>query len=104
MIPRLPCKYYYHYAHNYTVLTLRCRRKVFTYIYLGIFAPSVPLLILGAAMGGAVPVVTGWAEAYESYGTGGVMAAMLEPAGGFGKFVLVLLALSVIGNIGISSK
>lgn len=55
-------------------------------------------------MGGAVPVVEGWAEAYEAYGTGGVMAAMLEPAGGFGKFVLVLLALSVIGNIGISSK
>ncbi|KAI0441541.1 NCS1 nucleoside transporter [Xylaria telfairii] len=77
-------------------------RKVFTYIYLGIFTPSVPLLILGAAMGGAVPVVPGWTEAYESYGTGGLMAAMLEPAGGFGKFVLVLLALSVIGNIGIS--
>ncbi|KAI0393188.1 NCS1 nucleoside transporter [Xylariaceae sp. FL0594] len=77
-------------------------RKVFTYIYLGIFTPSVPLLILGAAMGGAVPVVPGWAEAYEAYGPGGVMAAMLEPAGGFGKFVLVLLALSVIGNIGIS--
>ncbi|KAI1190445.1 NCS1 nucleoside transporter [Nemania serpens] len=77
-------------------------RKVFTYIYLGIFTPSVPLLILGAAMGGAVPVVPGWAEAYESYGAGGVTAAMLEPAGGFGKFVLVLLALSVIGNIGIS--
>jgi purine-cytosine permease-like protein len=53
-------------------------------------------------MGGAVPVVPGWADAYEAYGAGGVMAAMLEPAGGFGKFVLVLLALSVIGNIGIS--
>ncbi|TRX98841.1 hypothetical protein FHL15_000183 [Xylaria flabelliformis] len=77
-------------------------RKVFTYIYLGMFTPSVPLLILGAAMGGAVPVVAGWSEAYESYGTGGLMAVMLEPAGGFGKFVLVLLALSVIGNIGIS--
>ncbi|KAI1349640.1 NCS1 nucleoside transporter [Xylaria sp. FL0043] len=77
-------------------------RKVFTYLYLGIFTPSVPLLILGAAMGGAVPVVAGWTEAYESYGTGGIMAAMLEPVGGFGKFVLVLLALSVIGNIGIS--
>ncbi|KAJ3578962.1 hypothetical protein NPX13_g1603 [Xylaria arbuscula] len=77
-------------------------RKVFTYIYLGIFTPSVPLLILGAAMGGAVPVVPGWADAYESYGTGGIMALMLEPVGGFGKFVLVLLAFSVIGNIGIS--
>ncbi|KAI0159747.1 NCS1 nucleoside transporter [Xylariaceae sp. FL1272] len=77
-------------------------RKIFTYIYLGMFTPSVPLLILGAAMGGAIPVVDGWADAYDSYGAGGVMAAMLEPAGGFGKFVLVLLAVSVIGNIGIS--
>ena len=30
---------------------------------------------------------------------GGVLVAMLEPAGGFGKFVAVLLALSVVGNI-----
>ena len=30
------------------------------------------------------------------------MSEMLAPAGGFGKFVLVLLALSVIGNIAVS--
>ena len=30
---------------------------------------------------------------------GGILVAMLEPAGGFGKFVSVLLALSVVGNI-----
>ena len=53
-------------------------------------------------MGGAVPVVPGWAEAYSSYGAGGVLAAMLEPAQGFGKFVLVLLALSVLGQLAIS--
>ena len=78
------------------------RIKVFTYIYLGLLTPSVPLLILGSAMGGAVPVVPGWADAYAAYGAGGVFAAMLAPVGGFGKFVLVLLALSVLGQLAIS--
>jgi purine-cytosine permease-like protein len=53
-------------------------------------------------MGGAVPVVEGWSDAYEAYGAGGVLAEMLSVSGGFGKFVLVLLALSVLGNIAIS--
>jgi purine-cytosine permease-like protein len=66
------------------------------------FTPSVPLLILGAAIGGALPNVESWNAAFEVYGIGGVMAVMLEPAGGFGKFVLVMLALSVIGNISMS--
>lgn len=78
------------------------RIKVFTYIYLGLLTPSVPLLILGSAMGGAVPMVPGWADAYAAYGAGGVFAAMLAPVGGFGKFVLVLLALSVLGQLAIS--
>lgn len=78
------------------------RVRIFTYIYLGLLTPSVPLLILGAAMGGAVPVVDGWADAYDAYGAGGVLAAMVSSVGGFGKFVLVLLALSVLGNIAMS--
>jgi purine-cytosine permease-like protein len=53
-------------------------------------------------MGGAVSTVDGWADAYYAYGAGGILGMMLEPAGGFGKFVLVLLALSVVGNIAIS--
>ncbi|CAN8102725.1 unnamed protein product [Discula destructiva] len=78
------------------------KRTIFASYYLGMFLPSVPLLILGAAIGGAVPNVPSWAAAYEQLGIGGVMYEMLAPAGGFGKFVLVLLALSVIGNIAIS--
>ncbi|SPQ19937.1 a2d298bd-126c-408d-9260-45bf0d9d1fd3 [Thermothielavioides terrestris] len=76
--------------------------KIFLYIYAGLLLPSVPLLILGAAIGGAVPNVPAWKAAYAATGIGGVMAEMLAPAGGFGKFVLVMLALSVIGNIAIS--
>ncbi|TIC99885.1 Purine-cytosine permease fcyB [Colletotrichum higginsianum] len=75
---------------------------IFSYIYLGIITPSVPLLILGAAIGGALNNVPEWKSGWDAYGIGGVMAAMLTPAGGFGKFVLVVLALSVIGNIATS--
>ncbi|KAK0641633.1 permease for cytosine/purines, uracil, thiamine, allantoin-domain-containing protein [Cercophora newfieldiana] len=77
--------------------------KVFAYMYLGFLVSSVPLLILGAAIGGAVPNVPSWQAAYEVTGIGGVMREMLAPAGGFGKFILVLLALSVTGNIAIST-
>ncbi len=34
--------------------------------------------------------------AYESFGVGGPLAKALEPAGGFGKFLLVLAGLSSI--------
>lgn len=53
-------------------------------------------MILGAAIGGALPAVSAWDEGYRFYEIGGVMAAMLQPAGGFGKFLLVLLALSIV--------
>ena len=78
------------------------RLKIFTYTYLGFFLPSVPLLILGAAIGGAVPQVPAWEAAYAVSGVGGVFREMLRPAGGFGCFVVVLLALSVVGNVAIS--
>ena len=74
-------------------------RKVFLYTYLGLSIPNIMLLVLGAAMGGALPNNDSWQAGYESTSIGGVLAAMLEPAGGFGKFLLVLLAFSVIGNI-----
>ncbi|KAF4437416.1 hypothetical protein F53441_13050 [Fusarium austroafricanum] len=77
--------------------------KVFTYVYLGLTAPSTPLLILGAAIGGAIPNVESWQTAWDNYGIGGVMAGMLKPAGGFGKLVLVVLALNVVGNMVLSN-
>ncbi len=83
-------------------LTVYGRVRIFFYIYLGLLLPSVPLLILGAAIGGVVPNVESWQLAYMRSGVGGVMYEMLTPAGGFGKFIVVLLALSPIGNISIS--
>lgn len=71
-------------------------------MYLGLLTPSTPLLILGAAIGGALPNVESWQSAWDAYGIAGVLAEMLRPAGGFGKFVLVVLALSLVGNMVLS--
>ncbi|KAK1826759.1 hypothetical protein QBC39DRAFT_316262 [Podospora conica] len=79
------------------------KRKTFALIYLGLLLPAVPLLILGAAIGGAVPLVPAWSATYPVTGIGGILREMLSPAGRFGDVVLVLLALSVIGNIAMST-
>ncbi|EER29121.1 hypothetical protein D8B26_000395 [Coccidioides posadasii str. Silveira] len=74
-------------------------KRIFAYVYLGLFVPTVPLMILGAAVGGAVPNVPDWAQAHETGSVGAIFASMLSPAGGFGKFITVLLAFSTLGNI-----
>ncbi|OIW32643.1 hypothetical protein CONLIGDRAFT_613281 [Coniochaeta ligniaria NRRL 30616] len=73
--------------------------RMFSYTYSGLFFPTVPLMVLGAAIGGATPNVPSWSEGYDNFSVGGVLMAMLTPAGGFGKFVAVLLSLSVVGNL-----
>ena len=56
-------------------------------------------MILGAAIGGATPNVPAWMNGYQTNAAGGVLAAMLHPAGGFGRFVTVILAFSMVGNL-----
>lgn len=79
------------------VLT-RNRLRLFLYAWLGLCIPSVVLMTLGAAIGATVPVIPEWSDAYDINSIGGVMDAMLRPAGGFGRFVTLILALSVIAN------
>ena len=83
-------------------LTRALRKRIFTYLFMALITPSVPLLIFGAAIGGAIPNMPAWKESFEGYGIGGVMAEILVPIGGFGKVILVVLALSIIGNVAIS--
>ncbi|KAL2208561.1 hypothetical protein CC79DRAFT_1270914 [Sarocladium strictum] len=73
--------------------------RIFAYTYAGLFFPTVPLMVLGAAIGGATPNIESWSEGYDRFIVGGVLQAMLLPAGGFGRFVAVLLSLSVVGNL-----
>ncbi|KAK1961477.1 NCS1 nucleoside transporter [Colletotrichum sublineola] len=73
--------------------------RVFVYSYLGLILPTILLMTLGSAIGGAMTSVLEWQEGYNSTLVGEVLAAMLAPAGGFGKFVVVVLAFTLLGNI-----
>ncbi|KAI1082530.1 permease for cytosine/purines, uracil, thiamine, allantoin-domain-containing protein [Whalleya microplaca] len=73
--------------------------KLFFYGYAGLLLPSVLLMVLGSAIAGAISSVPEWQEGYDATSVGGVLAAMLSRAGGFGKFVVVVLSLTLLGNI-----
>ncbi|TFK41715.1 cytosine-purine permease [Crucibulum laeve] len=73
--------------------------KIFCYSYLGLIIPIILLQCLGAAAAVAASVVPEWEEAYTGGNVGGLLEAMLRPAGNFGKFLTVLLSLSVAANI-----
>ena len=74
------------------------RPRLYIYIFLGQYLPTATLMILGAAIGGALPNVPTWSEAYDSYSVGGVVTVMLtSTAGTYGKVIAVLLALTLTG-------
>lgn len=73
--------------------------RIALYTFFGLSLPTIFLMILGAAMGGVIPNVPAWQEGYESNAAGGILSAMLRPTGGFGRFVTVVLAFSMLGNI-----
>jgi purine-cytosine permease-like protein len=77
--------------------------KIFTYTYLGLAVPTILLMILGSAIGNAIPNVPAWKAGYDARLVGGVLAAMLESLGGFGKFLVVLLSFSLLGNLAATS-
>lgn len=60
-------------------------------------------MILGSAIGNAIPNVPAWKAGYDETLVGGVLAAMLSSAGGFGKFLVVLLSFSLLGNLAATS-
>ena len=69
---------------------------VFWLTYIGLNLPCILIEALGAAE--ATVTRADWQQQYADGGVGGLLAASLSPAGGFGKFLLVLLALSIVGN------
>lgn len=73
--------------------------RIFLYAYLGLTVPTILLMTLGAAIGGAIPSIPDWEQGYNNNLVGGTMAAMLARAGGFGGFVVVVLALTLLGNL-----
>ncbi|KAF8991744.1 cytosine-purine permease, partial [Cyathus striatus] len=73
--------------------------KIFWYSYLGLLTPLVLLQSFGAVVAASAPSVPSWAEGYTGGNVGGLLEAMLRPTGNFGKFLTVLLSLSVAPNI-----
>jgi len=72
------------------------RWKIFIATYIGICVPTVLVQTLGAALFTGVATNHAWKVAYHDAGVGGPLKMALLPAGGFGKFLLVLAALSSI--------
>jgi purine-cytosine permease-like protein len=73
--------------------------RIAFYTYVGLALPTILLMTLGAAMGGATPNIPDWQAGYDLNAASGVLSAMLHPAGGFGRFVTVVLAFSMLGNL-----
>ncbi|KAF8189306.1 hypothetical protein BJ912DRAFT_377421 [Pholiota molesta] len=77
----------------------RASWKVFWYSYTGLFVPTALLACVGAAFSGAAATVPLWNDSYAGGNVGGLLEAVLQPLGGFGKFLTVLLSLSVAANL-----
>ncbi|KAH8830062.1 NCS cytosine-purine permease [Flagelloscypha sp. PMI_526] len=73
--------------------------RIFVYSYVGFLLPMIFLQSLGAAAACSALAIPEWAAAQENGGLGGFIAELLSPVGGFGKFLTVMMSLSVIGNI-----
>ncbi len=72
--------------------------EVFWWTFLGIFVPCILLETLGMAFTTALASDKAWNAAFTSNSVGGLFSAVVSPLGGFGTFLLVLLALSVVAN------
>jgi purine-cytosine permease-like protein len=92
------------YAADYTVYQPANinRYMVFLFTFLGLIIPLLFTQILGAAVMTAASANGGdnvYMDQYNESGIGGLLYQVLVPKlGGFGKFCLIILALSIIGN------
>src|SRR5947199_3514063 len=72
--------------------------RVFWLTFLGVFIPCVLLETLGLVLISSLASVAAWKTAFLSGSVGGLLTAIVSPLGGFGTFILILLALSVVAN------
>ncbi|KAF9895168.1 hypothetical protein FE257_000070 [Aspergillus nanangensis] len=73
------------------------RRRLALYCLAGLYVPFTLMMLLGAAVGGAIPATPSWTTAYSSGGLGAVLGEILVArVGNFGKFILVILGFSIV--------
>ncbi|KAF4616321.1 hypothetical protein D9613_008493 [Agrocybe pediades] len=74
--------------------------KVFCCAYIGLFVPTVLMQCVGIAFASATPFVPAWNDAFAGGGNvGGLLNAVFQPLGNFGKFLTVIMSLSVSPNL-----
>ncbi|KAI0263039.1 cytosine-purine permease [Gloeopeniophorella convolvens] len=70
--------------------------RIFIYVYLGFFVSSLPGHMLGAAFAASAPAVPAWqAGLGDGSNVGGLLGAVLAMSGGFGRFLTVVVALTI---------
>jgi purine-cytosine permease-like protein len=75
------------------------RWKIIVWVFVGLMFPLCFLEMLGLAVGTATANNESYLAAYNENHIGGLLATVLFPRwGGFGKFLVVVLALSTVGN------
>jgi NCS1 nucleoside transporter family len=72
--------------------------KIFTLTTFSIFIPTAFVGILGIALGAAAVSDSAWLNAYNSLGNGGLLNAAFSAWHGGGKFLLVVLYISLVTN------
>ncbi|KAF9564516.1 NCS cytosine-purine permease [Agrocybe pediades] len=74
--------------------------KIFGCAYIGLFVPTVLMECVGIAFATATPFVPAWNDAFAGGGNlGGLLNAVFQPLGNFGKFLVVIMSLSVSPNL-----
>jgi NCS1 nucleoside transporter family len=89
------------YASDYTCYqpVNTSRTKIFIYVFAGLIFPLCFTEMLGVAVATAITNNPAYADAYSTNAVGGLLHQVLvPPLGGFGKFCVVILALSIVGN------
>lgn len=89
------------YASDYACYQPRnaSRVKIFLWVFGGLMFPLCFTEMLGLAIATATVHDQAYSDAYFDNSVGGLLAQVLfPPLGRFGKFCLVILALSIIGN------
>ncbi|EGV65957.1 hypothetical protein PSN45_003237 [Yamadazyma tenuis] len=72
--------------------------QVFTVTFLGIAVPTTLVAVVGIYCGAIAYGNPAWTDVYNTQGVGGLINVPFEPWGRFGKFVVVVLYISLICN------
>lgn len=72
--------------------------QVFCLTFFGTLIPSTFVGVLALLIGNVALTYEPWMLAYETYGMGGILNEAFKPWGGGGKFLLILIFLSLISN------